>query len=76
MDQTRHLVTNSMDRFPFMARPPQFKMFRPSLEQLLQGLTLGPRPSPSNPNVVFCAPEDTARARSRLPALAEHNSTL
>lgn len=58
---------NTCDRFPFSSRPPQFSLTKSRLRaaspphQYSQGTKQRSKPSLSNPNVLFCTPDDMTR---------------
>merc|ERR1719458_2342998 len=59
-------LNNNYDRFPFMSRPPQFvpggsQAPTSTLYKLDSKTLLKSKPSVSNPNVLFCTPEDMTR---------------
>jgi len=59
-------LNNNYDRFPFMSRPPQFapggsQAPTSTLYKMDSKTLLKSKPSMSNPNVLFCTPEDMTR---------------
>ena len=55
-------LTNSFDRFPFMSRPLHSTLGnRPVSSLIYSGGEEGVKQSVSNPNVLFCTPDDMKR---------------
>lgn len=68
--QTLHSGTNNTDRFPFSSRPPQFSTAQTSEPNQTTGnlyrvdskKVFKPKPSLSNPNVLFFTPDEMPRS--------------